>query len=148
MSDDAFSREDQLILRELDHIQAIVARYDQFFFLNKQLCIGAFGFVIAASLKDELELAHYLPYVPIAFYAVELLFRWRFLSSYLLRIRELKYRLRGQYAEQYPKNEFKLYNVTASVKDYKRRRKYTFKVFDGVFYGVLFLFSLGFLVCH
>lgn len=69
--------ETEIRLRELDHIQAILGRYDQFFFLMKQITILAFGF-----LMRPLKFGFSQPYGFVALTIIFLLFEWVFRAAY------------------------------------------------------------------
>jgi hypothetical protein len=86
----------ELLLKELDHIQAILARYDTFFFLMKQLCATAVFVSIVEFLKHQKPPAKLpMPFwtvagIPLFFLATEYFFRLFHWSGYILRLGTLR----------------------------------------------------------
>jgi hypothetical protein len=90
----------ELLLKELDHIQAILARYDTFFFLMKQLCATAvFACILghaASSPKASRQLAQARAatfncdsYSHLLFIA-DYCFRWLYWSGYITRLNSVR----------------------------------------------------------
>ena len=117
-----------VLMRELDHIQAIIGRYDTFFFLMKQLCFGAVSTLIVFGLNKQFSSHMYIYVIPTVFYLFEYMFRYWFWSGFILRVLKIEKFLNEEVAQ------IRLYalNDTSPVIP---RIMMSFKPFDIVFYA-------------
>jgi hypothetical protein len=119
-----------VLLKELDHIQAIIGRYDTFFFLMKQLCLGAIFAIVGVYLNKPFDGLGFLIGMPLLFYIFEYMFRYSFWSGFIIRVLEIEKFLNCSV------NEIRLYKLNASYPVWPRARL-TFKTFDLIFYMLL-----------
>jgi hypothetical protein len=99
MSEGVDMADREVILKQLDHIQAIVGRFDTFFFLMKQLCATAVFASIWEYIKrtpqqrPPIMIWEYVPLlvgIPLFFCITEYLFRFFHWSGYILRLDEIR----------------------------------------------------------
>ncbi len=79
-----------ILLKELDHIQGIVGRFDNFFFLMKQVCLGGISAIVVVYLTKPFNGLGWLLALPLLFYIFEYFFRYSYWSGYILRILEIE----------------------------------------------------------
>ena len=116
-----------VLLKELDHIQAIIGRYDTFFFLLKQLCLASIFAIIGAYLSKPFDGLGLLVFVPIIFYAFDYAFRCAFWSGFIVRVIEVESFLNGCLKTT------RLYSLNERV-PFAKRARLAMKLFDAVFY--------------
>jgi hypothetical protein len=86
----------EIILKELDHIQVILGRFDTFFFLMKQVCLAGIAAVFAASVAGKLKIIPLLIFViPIVFLLMEISFRFCYWTRYVDRIETIRRYIQG-----------------------------------------------------
>jgi hypothetical protein len=119
-----------VLLKELDHIQAIIGRYDTFFFLMKQLCLGAIFALLGVYLNKPFGGLGFLLVVPLLFYMFEYAFRCSFWSAFIFRVFEIEKFFNGH------TNNITLYVLKTSHPVWSRARL-AFKWFDLIFYLTL-----------
>jgi hypothetical protein len=127
------SRWEALLLKELDHLQSIVGRCDTFFYLTKQLCLGSCGYLFLQ--YNDPEKYTYLALVPVAFFAMEVAYRYTYWSNHLLRIREIRNVLIARTSDHLAPDE--VYIMIPKKKNYCWRLVMTIKPYDLFFYGLL-----------
>jgi hypothetical protein len=132
------TREEEISLKELDHLQAMVARYDQFFFVNKQLSLTAFGAVLYAYLIVGKPVAWLMPFIPISFFFIEFAFRYQYWSKRIFRIREVRQFLQGN-----SNGVFQVYAVSATADDPRRRFWESLKAYDLLIYAGMLIISIA-----
>jgi hypothetical protein len=127
------SKREALLLKELDHLQSIVGRSDNFFSLTKQLCLGSVGYLFFQYSGSDKQL--YLALVPLAFFAMEVTYRYAYWSKHLLRIAEIRGVLIAGTSESVtPAHLYKMIPIEENV---CRRMGMTIKYYDLFFYCVL-----------
>ena len=119
-----------VLLKELDHIQAIIGRYDTFFFLMKQLCLGAITAAFGIFLASPFDGVGLLVGVPAFFYTMDYGFRIAFWASYIMRVIEIEDYLHGEVLST------ELYCLNKKRSFCSRVAK-AFKFYDIFFYLVL-----------
>jgi hypothetical protein len=135
----ADSLKQTLLLKELDHLQSAVGRYDNFFFLAKQLCFGSAGYLLLQSNSSSRNL--YLIVVPIIFYAMELGFRYTMWSWYLSRIREIR-RLLLAKDDLVSLDNDNIYRMSPAGSSVGYRLNRSLQPYDFWFYGLLLAAAL------
>jgi hypothetical protein len=126
-----------ILLKELDHIQAILARYDTFFFLMKQLCATAVFISIGEFLKHETSTAKLsIPFwavagIPFFFLIVEYCFRLFHWSGYISRLKLVRASMKKGTTPE------RMYVIKET-----RDACESVKPFDFVFYGLILLIVL------
>lgn len=113
MSDQSDEPERRVItLKELDHIQAILSRFDTFFFLMKQVCLASMAAVFATSVANKLRIIPwFIVVIPFVFLAIESNFRFFYWVRYITRVEEIRRYLNGEtnlprlYVIKSPRNE-------------------------------------------
>lgn len=87
---------DEIILKELEHIQAIVGRFDTFFFLMKQVCLAGMAAIFTVSADKGLRITPCLVVlVPLTFLVIESCFRFCYWTRYVRRIDDIALELNG-----------------------------------------------------
>ncbi len=119
-----------VLLKELDHIQAIVGRYDTFFFLMKQVCFASVFVILAAYLNKPFSGIGFVTTIPILFYVYEYFFRCFYWSEFIFRLVEIQDILNQRIKLN------KLYALTSKHGRFCKA-KHAFKVFDTLFYVLL-----------
>lgn len=81
------SREDHILLKNLDHNQAMLARYDQFFFWSKGICLASIGGAVA-------NINHIVDFkaifiIPVFFFFVDFLFRLNYWLPKVDRVEDI-----------------------------------------------------------
>lgn len=123
-----------ILEKELDHIQSIIGRYDNFFFLMKQICLGAILASIGAYFTKPFDGSGYLIVVPIAFFMFEYSFRCAFWSNFIFRVLDIE-----KYFSKNYRGNIDLYKINAHY-PLAKRMVASFKIFDAVFYFSIIIF--------
>ena len=119
------TRDDEICLRELDHLQAILGRYDQFFFWSKNICLLAVGGGIVLVTEGHFAYGLLWP-LPILFGIADISFRRCFWTSKVERVHEIAEHLNGTHMN----STFVYYALRA-----KTRTSDTVKLYDLLFYA-------------
>ena len=91
---------EQIIMKELDHIQAILGRLDTFFFLMKQVCLAGMVAIFATAVTNKLRIVPWFIFsIPLVFLAIESNFRFFYWVGYVRRIEEIRSYLNGEAAD-------------------------------------------------
>lgn len=132
-------KREAIILKELDHIQAIMARFDTFFFLMKQVCLAGIAGLLAVSAANKLRIVPFLIWlVPLVFFILEVGFRFSYWSRYVDRVATIR-----DYIQSNTPN-IELYVIVKPQKSYcdKARWFSVLKFFDMLYYGVWTILAL------
>jgi hypothetical protein len=85
------------LMKELDHIQAILGRYDSFFFWIKQVSVagivGALGIFVSALHKGNGQTKCYvygITIIPLVFFMMDYGFRFAYWTKYVARFRTIR----------------------------------------------------------
>ena len=140
MDDGEISRKD-ITLKELDHIQAIIGRFDTLFFLMKQVCLATMAAVFVAPTSPKLNFVLYHSWmIPILFLIFEISFRFFYWLRYVMRKEEIAKYINVGNLSKLPT----LYEITKpahSIFDWKMWRR-SVKIYDLLFYFVLWIIAL------
>jgi hypothetical protein len=133
----------EIVLKELDHLQNIVGRYDQFFFILKQVMIVSFGAILAFAYdKKRAEVVLLAVLASLVFFGFEFAFRIFHWAPKIRRIIDVSLYLQGK------STDFVLYDLNnekyRSTHDSFKMSK---KPFDIVFYALFACFGIMLLIC-
>ena len=127
-----------ILLKELDHIQAIIGRYDTFFFLMKQVCLASVFGILGVFLTKTFGGVGYVALIPALFYLYEFGFRCAYWSEFIFRALDVESALNSGVRPE------KVYVLNAK-RGFRPRAKRAFTLFDLLFYVslvlLLFIFS-------
>jgi hypothetical protein len=129
-----------LLLKELEHIQAILGRYDTFFFVSKNVFVAAISTIILYYTREGTngpKLLALSPFIIIGAFLTEYLFRYFYWSGYILRIRTIRGLLQRPF--------FSLSKKLSILKEdgpCRERLKEAFQFFDALFYSVFLVVFL------
>jgi hypothetical protein len=139
-SDHNLSGEDAICLRELDHLQAIVGRYDQFFFWYKNICLLGIGGGVALRAAGHFELWP-VAFLPLLFFIAECTFRQVYWRKFISRIREI-----ADYLNRNSTSPFRLYALASAEAESGSFPK----AYDILFYAVVLIAILLLVIadCH
>jgi hypothetical protein len=128
-----------IILKELDHIQAIMARFDTFFFLMKQVCLAGITALFGISASNKLKVIPFFIWIiPLVFWMLEASFRFAYWTRYVDRVATIKEYLQGK------TRRIELYVIVepqGPLMDMERWRS-VFLPFDKLYYVVWAALSL------
>ncbi len=126
---------DHLIMKELDHIQAILGRFDTFFFLMKQVCLAGMAAIFATAVTNKLRVVPWFIFlIPLVFLAIETSFRFFYWAGYVRRIKEIRDHLNRGNNES--RNQFRLYMMKSPSRPPTSRDAWCPEGFDLVYYGL------------
>jgi hypothetical protein len=130
----------ELLLKELDHLQAVVGRYDSFFFLAKQLCLAAIAYLIFQYQSPAAEKNPYLIMLPFVFFLMEISFRFTYWAWSILRIGQVRELLLGNDVESAADCE--IYRMAPTEDDVGYRFQRSLQQYDMWFYGLILTSAL------
>ena len=130
-----------IILKELDHIQAIMARFDTFSFIMKQVCLAAISALLLMSTNNKFRLVLLVIWiVPLMFFMLEVHFRFAYWRRYVDRVDTIKKYLQGDPAP------ITLYVIVRPQRDYSyrdtKRWRSVLKLFDIHYYDTWVILTL------
>ncbi|HME25742.1 MAG TPA: hypothetical protein VKI44_31160 [Acetobacteraceae bacterium] len=134
-------KSETIILKELDHIQAIMARFDTFSFIMKQVCLAAISALLLISASSKFRLFPlFIWLVPLVFFMLEVHFRFAYWGRYVDRVDTMKKYLQGTFSS------IELYVIVKPQRDYsywdKTRWCSAVKPFDVHYYGTWVILTL------
>jgi hypothetical protein len=111
----------------LDHVQAIIGRFDNFFYLSKQVCLAAFGYL---AIHTDHNFDKYIIILPVLFFLMGESYRFFYWSKYVLRVHEIRKDINngsGLYE----------YRISPLVDNITWRYYKSVQPYDVLFYGAL-----------
>lgn len=139
-----------VILKELDHIQAIMGRFDTFFFLMKQVFFAGMVTWVVEEAKDSSRLrTYYILVVPLIFLIMEISFRFFYWTRYARRIERIRDHLQGKIALP----DSGLYEIAEPRRNSwsnlwdARRLRHSLQFFDFIYYGAWAIVAVA-VVCR
>lgn len=129
---------EKIILKELDHIQAIMARFDTFSFLMKQVCLVGIGGLVSISASNKLKtFPFYICIVPVMFLVLEVSFRYFYWTRYVDRVETIRKYLQCKCKSP----TIELYEIVKPPKSYCYKARWArwwkaFKLFDILYYSI------------
>jgi hypothetical protein len=96
MTDQTPATPSPIVLKELDHIQVIIGRFDTFFFLMKQVSLAGMATFFVASMSDKSRtLTHWIFVIPLVFLMLEYSYRFSYWTRYVSRVEKIRGHLQG-----------------------------------------------------
>lgn len=132
----------KITLKELDHIQAILGRFDTFFFLMKQLCATAVFVTFIQYVKCPKFCILMALGIPIFFWFSELTFKIAHWSGYILRVKCIQNSINSGYMPALRK--LYLIKEKRDSKNLYKRFRQSVNWFDCIYYIMIVLFIIGF----
>jgi hypothetical protein len=129
----------QFVLKELDHIQAIIGRYDTFYFLMKQICIGGIFAIVALTPDRSRGLTWFAIIIPPVFFVIEYCFRFFYWSIFVLRLHEIERFIHSGSLSFMPYD----LNTTILSHNIASRLAISFQKFDVVYYVLWTIIALS-----
>ena len=119
-----------IVLKELDHLQAIVGRYDTFLFLMKQISLATVFAAIGSYLSKPYESIRFLIAIPLIFFLFEYSFRCTYWAPFIERILEIERFF------QAATPGFTVYRLNIKIPLWRGVGK-ALKLYDVLFYGIM-----------
>jgi hypothetical protein len=119
-----------ILMKELDHIKAIVGRFDTFFFFMKNICPAGIFAIFSLYITNPFTGLWLIIFIPPIFLLFDVAFRFQYWTSYVERVRVIREALNNGNLS------IRLYEIT-SKSLLRRRLCKSLKLYDFLYYFVL-----------